>query len=93
MEKLIQAHMVVEQSLESFLKQQQRAKKKQQPSPCGPIRALNCPQFPVEKFDEIHHIWEASVARRNALKDGASTSGKGGTAADVIVISDDEDDV
>jgi hypothetical protein len=92
MEELIQEHMVVEKSLESVLKQQQRAKNTQQPSPHGPVHALRCPEFPVEKFDEIRRIWETIAARRKALEDGASSSGKGGAAtADVIIISDDED--
>jgi hypothetical protein len=33
--EIIQEHIVVEQSLEYVLKQQQRAKKMEQPSPCG----------------------------------------------------------
>jgi hypothetical protein len=62
------------------------------PSPRRLVYALRCPEFPVEKFDEIRRIWEASAARRKALEDGASRSGKGGaTATDVIVISDDEE--
>jgi hypothetical protein len=40
MEELSQEYMMVEQSLESLLKQQQQAKKMEQPSPCGPICAL-----------------------------------------------------
>jgi hypothetical protein len=90
-EELIQEHMVVEQSLESVLKQQ-RAKKIQQPSPRGHVCALHYREFPVENFDEIRHIWEASMARHKSLEDGASISGKVGAAAvDVIVISSQEE--
>jgi hypothetical protein len=99
MEDQTQEHMVVEKFLESLCKKQLHVKEKQEAvgtkdTPCGDVRALRYTEFQVEKYEKIAHIWEATVARRKSLEDGASGSVKGRAAtADVIVISDDTEDM
>jgi hypothetical protein len=89
MEELLQEHMVVQLSLKSVLKQEQPAKKMQQPSLHGPV--LSFPSKSSMRFDAFG---KKSAARRKALEEGASSSGKDGAAgADVNDISNDEEGV
>ena len=87
-------HRVVELSFESLRKdrvcaclpaKKKAAKKKGKEA----LRVMTCPEFPVRRFHEFARIWKDAAAKRNQ----ASSSGKGASDADVIVISSDDEEV
>jgi hypothetical protein len=74
---------VVEQSLESILKQQKRAKKKQQTlcvQTCLHIALSGISRRKVQR-DSVHL---GSATRRTALEDEASSSGKDGAPPSIV---------